>query len=222
MCFSYLHNFYHILYIIIKLLAWLSFPQGPHCQGRSYFFFFPVLTSCLKKCNQCYFIQYWVFVFFVLTALISSPIFFFCNNEFTVTYYSLAANLAFSEPCDRAHLIHRCKAQHGAHRTQTSFICLCPSLALSNALGLLWYLINSTVHTTIFEHLLFVKIVMNFCLLKKKCLLLTATASVFTSSLLSGAVSSMRTGHTLVSTSNRSINSCSSRASKAAWLVFLT
>ena len=50
----------------------------------------------------------------------------------------------------------------------------------------------------------------------------TATASVFTSSLLSRSVSSMRTRHTLVSTSNRSINSWSNRASKAAWLVFLT
>lgn len=48
------------------------------------------------------------------------------------------------------------------------------------------------------------------------------TASVVTSSLLSGAVSSMRMGHNLVSTLNCSINSCSSRASKSTWLIFLT
>lgn len=62
----------------------------------------------------------------------------------------------------------------------------------------------------------------NAVLYSSTLLLLTATASVFTSSLLSGAVKSIRTGHTLVSTSYLSMSSCSSRTNNAAWLVFLT
>lgn len=62
----------------------------------------------------------------------------------------------------------------------------------------------------------------NAILYSSTLLLLTATASVFTSSLLSGAVRSIRTGHTLVSTSYLSMSSCSSRTNNAAWLVFLT
>lgn len=62
----------------------------------------------------------------------------------------------------------------------------------------------------------------NFILCDLVLVLLTATASVFTSSLLSGAVRSIRTGHTLVSTSYLSMSSCSNRTNNAAWLVFLT
>ena len=47
-------------------------------------------------------------------------------------------------------------------------------------------------------------------------------ASVFTSSLLSGAVRSTSTGHTMISMSARSISSCSSRTRRAAWLVLRT
>lgn len=62
----------------------------------------------------------------------------------------------------------------------------------------------------------------NFWLSDLVLLLLTATASVFTSSLLSGAVRSISTGHTLVSTSYLSMSSCSNSTNNAAWLVFLT